>query len=36
MGNILVAGSFDEGIDFGAGLVKAVGATDMFVARLAR
>jgi hypothetical protein len=35
-GNILIAGSFDEGIDFGAGRVKAVGATDMFVARLAR
>lgn len=36
MGNIIVAGSFDQGIDFGAGLVRAVGATDMFVARLAR
>ena len=36
MGNIVVAGSFDQAIDFGAGLVRAVGTTDTFVARLAR
>ncbi len=36
MGNVVVTGSFDEGIDFGAGIVRAAGASDMFVARLAR
>ncbi|MDB5216883.1 MAG: exported nucleotide-binding protein [Myxococcaceae bacterium] len=35
-GNILVTGSFDEAIDFGAGEVRGTGATNMFVARLAR
>lgn len=36
MGNVVVTGWFDQGIDFGAGLVRAAGATDMFVARLSR
>jgi hypothetical protein len=35
-GNILIAGSFDEAIDFGAGEVRGSGAMNMFVARLAR
>jgi hypothetical protein len=36
MNDVVVAGSFDEGIDFGSGLVRATGAKDMFVARLMR
>jgi hypothetical protein len=35
-GNILLAGAFDEAIDFGAGRVRGPGAMNMFVARLAR
>lgn len=35
-GNILIAGSFDDAIDFGAGKVRGSGAKNMFVARLAR
>jgi len=36
MNDVVVAGSFDQGIDFGSGLVTATGARDMFVARLKR
>jgi hypothetical protein len=35
-GSILVTGSFDEAIDFGAGKIRGSGAMNMFVARLAR
>ena len=36
MNDLVVAGSFDQGIDFGSGLVRATGTKDMFVTRLSR
>lgn len=35
-GNVVVAGLFKKSIDFGAGVLAARGATDMFVAKFAR